>query len=134
MSEQEYSVLPRGVSQEQFSEAIDKFRALLGEDNVLVEPGQLVSYNKIMMPVENAAHAPSAALTATTVEQVQGGEGVEHGDGEEGAGVFDGGQPAARALGQLGTQEAGSDAAQQHQGGNAEGEPAPERKEGPHDD
>ncbi len=72
MSEQEYSVLPRGVSQEQFSEAIDKFRALLGEDNVLVEPGQLVSYNKIMMPVENAAHAPSAALTATTVEQVQG--------------------------------------------------------------
>lgn len=41
MSDQEYAVLPRGVSQEQFGQAIEKFRALLGGDNVLVQPAQL---------------------------------------------------------------------------------------------
>src|SRR5690606_37589612 len=72
MSEQNNAVLPKGVVQEEFNKAVEKFRALLGEENVLVEADQLVPYNKIMMPVENAAHAPSAALTATTVEQIQG--------------------------------------------------------------
>ena len=72
MSEQNASLLPKGVTQENFDKAVEKFRALLGDENVLVEQQQLVPYNKIMMSVENAAHAPSAALTATTVEQVQG--------------------------------------------------------------
>lgn len=52
--------------------AVTKFRALLGEQNVLVKAEPLISYHKIMMSMENAAHAPAAALTATTVEQVQG--------------------------------------------------------------
>ncbi|MFA7541671.1 MAG: FAD-dependent oxidoreductase, partial [Lysobacterales bacterium] len=72
MSEREFDVLPRGVSQEQFGQAIGKFRALLGADNVLVEDQQLVPYGKVMMSVANDEHAPSAALIATTVEQVQG--------------------------------------------------------------
>ncbi|MDX9687180.1 FAD-binding oxidoreductase [Halopseudomonas formosensis] len=72
MSEQNNGVLPRGVTQQEFNAAVEKFRALLGNENVLVEQQQLVPYNKIMMSVENAAHAPSAAVTATTVEQVQG--------------------------------------------------------------
>ena len=72
MSEQNKGVLPQGVTQENFSKAVEQFRALLGNDNVLVEEQQLVPYGKIMMSVENAAHAPSAALTATTVEQIQG--------------------------------------------------------------
>lgn len=72
MAEQNNTVLPQGVAQEDFGKAVDQFRRLLGEENVLVNPEQLVPYNKIMMSVENAAHAPSAALTATTVEQVQG--------------------------------------------------------------
>ena len=71
MSEQNTSLLPKGVTQENFDKAVEKFRALLGDENVLVEQQQLVPYNKIMMSVENAAHAPSAALTATTVEQIQ---------------------------------------------------------------
>src|SRR5690606_31499407 len=71
MSEQNASLLPKGVTQADFAKAVDKFRALLGDENVLVEQPQLVPYNKIMMSVENAAHAPSAALTATTVEQIQ---------------------------------------------------------------
>lgn len=72
MTEANEVVLPRGVSAEEFGKALEKFRALLGDANVLSRPEQLVAYGKIMMPVENAAHAPSAALTATTVEQVQG--------------------------------------------------------------
>lgn len=72
MSEPTNAVLPRGVTQEAFGKALEMFRALLGDANVLVRSEQLVPYNKIMMPVENAAHAPSAALTATTVEQIQG--------------------------------------------------------------
>ncbi|MCL4684402.1 FAD-binding oxidoreductase [Myxococcota bacterium] len=72
MSVQNDAILPKGVSRKEFDKAIKKFRALLGEENVLVKADQLVPYNKIMMPVENAAHAPSAALTATTVEQIQG--------------------------------------------------------------
>lgn len=71
MSEQKNSVLPRGVTREEFNAAVEKFRALLGEENVLVKAEQLIPYNKIMMSVENAAHAPAAALTATTVEQVK---------------------------------------------------------------
>jgi len=72
MSEQMNGVLPRGVTQKKFNAAVEKFRALLGEGNVLLKAEQLIPYNKIMMSVENAAHAPSAVLTATTVEQVQG--------------------------------------------------------------
>ena len=72
MPDQDYAVLPRGLAQEEFGQAVEKFRALLGEENVLVEPEQLLPYNKIMMSAENAAHAPSAALTATTVQQIQG--------------------------------------------------------------
>src|SRR5690606_34412586 len=73
MTEQTQNTLrPRGVNDANFQQALDKFRKLLGEDNVLVKDEQLIPYNKIMMAVDNAEHAPSAAVTATTVEQVQG--------------------------------------------------------------
>src|SRR5690606_31575658 len=72
MADANNGVLPRGVVQAEFDQAVAKFRALLGDENVLVAADQLLPYNKIMMSVENAAHAPSAAVTATTVEQVQG--------------------------------------------------------------
>ncbi|GAA4408251.1 FAD-binding protein [Advenella faeciporci] len=72
MSEKTNSILPRGVELSEFEKAVQKFRALLGDENVLVEHEQLVPYEKIMMSVENTAHAPSAAVTATTVEQIQG--------------------------------------------------------------
>jgi FAD/FMN-containing dehydrogenases len=72
MADANNGVLPRGVVQAEFEQAVTKFRALLGDENVLVAADQLAPYNKIMMSVENAEHAPSAAVTATTVEQVQG--------------------------------------------------------------
>lgn len=72
MSEAKKSVLPKGVAQGEFDAAVSKLTALLGKDNVLLQDEQLVSYTKIMMPGDEAQHAPSAAVTATTVEQVQG--------------------------------------------------------------
>lgn len=72
MSEQKSDVIPRGVTQQEFQKAIEKFRKLLGDENILIRPEQLAPYKKIMMPVDEAEHAPSAALAATTVEQVQG--------------------------------------------------------------
>src|SRR5690554_2324470 len=72
MSEQTSTVLPKGVTASEFNTAVEKFRALLGDDNVLVRNDQLTPYKKVMMPRDAAENAPSAAVTATTVEQVQG--------------------------------------------------------------
>ena len=66
-----FAILPRGVALHEFRKAVDKFRALLGTSNVLVRDEQLTPYLKIMMSRPEAEFAPSAALTATTVEQVQ---------------------------------------------------------------
>ena len=71
MNEQNHDVLPRGVSQQEFQKAIEAFQKLLGDKNVLTRPEQLIAYTKIMMPVDDAEHAPSATLVATTVKQVQ---------------------------------------------------------------
>ena len=65
-------LLPRGVNSANFEQAIAKFRKLLGDENVLTKDDQLIPYSKIMIAVDNAEHTPSAAVTATTVEQVQG--------------------------------------------------------------
>lgn len=72
MTSPDDGVLPRGVSRKSFDRALAQFGALMGESNVLVRPEQLLPYGKVMMSAENAEHAPSAALTATTVEQIQG--------------------------------------------------------------
>jgi 4-cresol dehydrogenase (hydroxylating) len=65
-------VLPRGVSAAAFQQALAGFREVLGADNVLTGEADLAPYRKTMMPADDDAHAPSAALLATTVEQVQG--------------------------------------------------------------
>lgn len=72
MVDNQQSVLPRGVTQANFDAAIKKFQALLGNDNVLLQAAQLAPYMKIMMPVDAKDFAPSAVITATTVEQIQG--------------------------------------------------------------
>ena len=67
----QYIALPTGVSEESFTAAIAEFRRVLGEASVLVTATQLTPYVKTMMPVADAEHTPSAALLATTVEQIQ---------------------------------------------------------------
>lgn len=66
-----YVALPKGVSEKTFTAAIAAFRRALGENSVLVSAEQLAPYVKTMMPVPDADHTPSAALLATSVEQVQ---------------------------------------------------------------
>jgi 4-cresol dehydrogenase (hydroxylating) len=66
-----YIALPRGVSEQTFDVAIKEFRHILGDRNVLTEAGQLAPYAKVMMPVSEENHTPSAAILATTVEQIQ---------------------------------------------------------------
>ncbi len=66
-----YIALPKRVSEETFDAAVKEFRAVLGEANVLTKAEQLAPYSKVMMPVPDANHTPSAAILATTVEQIQ---------------------------------------------------------------
>lgn len=65
------ATLPPGLSRERFSQAISEYRAALGDDRVIVEIERLLSYSKIMTPVDEALHQPSGVLIATTVEDVQ---------------------------------------------------------------
>ncbi|CAG1011873.1 partial 4-cresol dehydrogenase [hydroxylating] flavoprotein subunit, partial [Anaerolineales bacterium] len=66
-----YIALPKGVSEKAFDSAISEFRNVLGDTAVLTSATQLAPYTKTMMPVSDAEHTPSAALLATTVEQIQ---------------------------------------------------------------
>jgi len=65
------AVLPPGGSKERFKQALSEFRAALGVDQVYVELDRILSYTKVMMPVDEALHQPSGVLVATTVEQIQ---------------------------------------------------------------
>lgn len=66
-----FIALPKSVSEKSFAAAIAEFRRIVGQDSVLVTAEQLAPYIKTMMPVPDADHTPSAALLATTVEQIQ---------------------------------------------------------------
>lgn len=67
-----YLSLPKGVTVESFDKAIEKYKALLGVDNVMIERERLASYLKIMIADATDNHLPSAVLLARTVEEVQG--------------------------------------------------------------
>jgi 4-cresol dehydrogenase (hydroxylating) len=66
-----YLALPKGVSEADFSAALDEYRAILGAENVYVDESHLAAYNKIMIPDSNENHMPSAAISPASVEQVQ---------------------------------------------------------------
>ena len=68
---EKYIALPKGISENTFDAAITAFRNVLGDSAVLVSAKQLAPYIKTMMPVPDADHTLSAALLATTVEQIQ---------------------------------------------------------------
>ncbi|RIK94746.1 MAG: 4-cresol dehydrogenase [Burkholderiales bacterium] len=63
--------LPQGSTAATFAKALDELRAIVGREHVVAEPERLASYNKIMLPVPDEQHAPSAAITPADVEQVQ---------------------------------------------------------------
>lgn len=72
----EFTVLPNGVSAEEFANAIDEYAAIVGDENVFVSAESINSYNKIMIPAENYDHAPSGALAPASTEEVQAIVGV----------------------------------------------------------
>jgi len=67
----QYLALPEGVSAAQFTKAIAEFRTILGEEHVITSAEVLAPYTKIMLPVDEARHAPSAAILPANVEQIQ---------------------------------------------------------------
>ncbi len=67
----QYIALPEGVSESQFNKAMQEFRHILGKDNVYAEAAELAPYTKIMMPVDEAEHTPSAAISPSKVEEIQ---------------------------------------------------------------
>jgi 4-cresol dehydrogenase (hydroxylating) len=71
MANQDFVALPQGIAASDLAVAIEKFKTILGPQSVLTDETQLVPYMKIMMSVEEDRHAPSAALIATEVEQIQ---------------------------------------------------------------
>lgn len=71
MTEQEFAVLPPGVSAEQFRAAVSKFRDIVGREHVVTSAERVAPYLKIMIPEEDAKHAPSGALMPKTTDEVQ---------------------------------------------------------------
>ena len=65
-----YIALPKDVSEKTFDAAVKEFTSVLGEANVLTSEDRLAPYTKVMMPVPESNHTPSAAILATTVEQI----------------------------------------------------------------
>ncbi|HUN24723.1 MAG TPA: FAD-binding oxidoreductase [Steroidobacteraceae bacterium] len=65
-------VLPAGVSSAVFARALSELRRVVGAQSVLAEPEELAPYRKILIPAAADEYAPSAAVLAATVEQVQG--------------------------------------------------------------
>lgn len=71
MKKSKYLALPKGLSEARFDAAVAKFKAALGQDQVLTSEEHLRPYTKVMMAVDAEKHTPSAVVTATSVEQVQ---------------------------------------------------------------
>ncbi len=66
------NVLPRGIDQAQFEQAIKAFENLLGANEVVIQEQLLKPYSKVMMSAPDSEFAPSAVLTPKSVEEVQG--------------------------------------------------------------
>jgi 4-cresol dehydrogenase (hydroxylating) len=71
MKKSKYLALPKGLSEARFDAAVAKFKAALGQDQVLTSEEHLRPYTKVMMAVDAEKHTPSAVVTATSLEQVQ---------------------------------------------------------------
>jgi 4-cresol dehydrogenase (hydroxylating) flavoprotein subunit len=66
------AVLPAGVSSPVFARALAQLRKVVGPEYVLVDREALLPYEKLMLAAPQDEYAPSGAILAATVEQVQG--------------------------------------------------------------
>ena len=66
-----YKVLPQGVTEQNFTNALKEYAAIIGDSNVHVSADVLSSYQKIMIPADPNDRASSGALTPVSVEEIQ---------------------------------------------------------------
>lgn len=66
------TVLPAGVSNVSFGRALAQLRKVVGPEYVLTDRDALLPYEKLMLPAQEDEYAPSGAILAATVRDVQG--------------------------------------------------------------
>ena len=64
-------VLPAGVGDADFGRALAAFADAVGAQHVLSHPEELTPYGRIMLPVPDEEHQPSAVVMAASVEEIQ---------------------------------------------------------------
>jgi 4-cresol dehydrogenase (hydroxylating) len=64
-------VLPKGIDAGTFQKALKEIAGIIGPDNVIVDDEKIAPYEKIMMPVPDQQHAPSAVIAPGSAEEVQ---------------------------------------------------------------
>ena len=71
-----YLSLPEGVTEENFTKAVNEFKKILGDENVFISSEDLTPYTKVLVPIKKKNHMPSAVLVPHTVEEIQAIMGV----------------------------------------------------------
>lgn len=66
-----FVALPKGVTEESFTKAIQEYRALLGEGRVRTDPASLQPYMKLTIAGNERMHAPSAVMYPNTTQEIQ---------------------------------------------------------------
>lgn len=65
------AVLPKGLDQAAFARAVAEYRAIVGDEHVIVELERLAPYTKIMIPEDEGLHQPSGVIAPDGVEQIR---------------------------------------------------------------
>jgi len=64
-------MLPPGQTVESFTDVVEQFESVVGNDYVKVDAASLMPYNKLMIPEEDANHSPAGVVSPSTREEVQ---------------------------------------------------------------
>ncbi|WP_096701505.1 FAD-binding oxidoreductase [Magnetospirillum sp. 15-1] len=65
------AALPKGVTKAKFLRAVAEYRAIVGEEHVIVDVERLTPYTKLMIPEDEARHQPSGVIAPKSVEEIQ---------------------------------------------------------------
>lgn len=65
------AILPKGLDHASFTRAVAEYRAIVGEEHVIVDLERLVPYTKIMIPEDEGLHQASGAIAPDGVEQIR---------------------------------------------------------------
>src|SRR5574337_289465 len=71
-----FLALPKGVTEQAFTKAINEYRSLLGDGRVRTDQASLKPYLATTIAQSDAQHTPSAALYPTTAREIQAIVGI----------------------------------------------------------